>query len=381
MMSSRRRSTKPHLSICLAAVFAVMAIVGLTASGASAASWKLHGSEPTGPLTITSQIGAGPTVQIQCNAPNMEGSIGSGGKGTSVVSFGSCVDLTEPGCTVAPLQLQANSELISVGGKTYDKFTPVAPSGFASIVLSGSTCLQGGWEAPLTGSFAGAGIESSAPGQPTVTFSEAINLTVGAALKLGKKPATLTGTTSELVNGGSPTEWRTLATPELVSLSGGPLTMSFEYGSQVLISCAKVSSEGARLTGTQTEEITGVKLSECSVSRAKCTLPGNSFSFEHVVGSLQQVAGKTYEVFTPASRYLWFEGGECSLSGVMWPVSGSFAGVGFKSPQLVQQLEFTAASSAATGAYLKVGAKSAQVAGSFGQTLSGSQSGLWWGVS
>jgi len=343
-------------------------------------------------------------VSWECNASST-GTIVAGGTGTEKIALSGCAVTKPSKCQVSSPTLQAKTELVSVGGTTYEKFVPSATS-FGTFAWSGAECPLNEASASFRGSFAALPPTALAV-ERALAFTPAANTAVGATPMLGMKTATDEGSISEHLAGKSATgSWRSiwegthggwelqsvkaefLKTSETISVSGGPINLHFTSSwGPISIACTGVGAEGATIVPGGSENPSKFKLTGCTASQPSgCTAPSTIF-FEAMTASLQVVNGQVYETFVPTASggaFFWLTlgGGSCPLYELQWKVGGSFSGIGYNGASIVQSLEFSAATEAATGSKITFGTSgSGTVTGSFKQQLSGSRGvGRPWGA-
>jgi hypothetical protein len=304
-MVNRPPARKPGIASLAVAVLALFILAMAVASSAQAAgyNWEFEGRtlpERGLPTQTTSSAVEGFTLtstalnepfKVSCSGTTASGKIANGGTGEFV--FSGCT-LVEPAkCTAKPFTIVAATEIVSVGGKIYEKFTPASESRFAKITLQ--NCAVAG-SYLLGGSFAGEpGNEIFPYFVEPLSFSPEIDAAAGTGMTLGKKTVALTGSLKESVTGSAASlywyrspyradihGWQIGATmltkgAESVAITGGPNGFSGTLlGSPAEFSCSSIGATGARLIGGsgfgQAEE--RFVFSGCGISKPSgCTIP------------------------------------------------------------------------------------------------------------
>jgi hypothetical protein len=424
---NRRGSSQRRKAFGLAiAVVAVLGVSAISAGGAQALSWQPHltrvlsGAETetvagTGSVTISSTVLGTPTT-IECGATN-SGSIGAGGKGSNTISLTGCTVAAPSHCVLATAPaLKASTELVSVSGSVFQKFTPAVEKSFATLEYTGGSCPLSGVVAPLSGSFAGS-VGSAVPSESRTVSLTKTEPWPEVALKLGKAAATLSGSllgqhlTGPFVNnpwapiwesgtgGGWLVEGTGHSYETLVRVTGGPMSFGTVsvLGVPVSVSCSETRVIGGNLNSASTESLEGLLFAGCKTAEPVSCIVGNrplypgTILFPEMTGTLMSVGGKTYERFTatkfkPTEPIMsWsFEGSLCPLTGDTVALRGSIVALG---PELgtlkgVQPFEFSKASSEIIPAEerLRVGSNAVTMSGSLNQEREGIYKGLPWGA-
>jgi hypothetical protein len=393
------------------ALLAALAIGAVGASGAQALTWRhsagpqlMSGSESEtvasseGTISLGSKVGGAP-VQFTCKAAS-SGTIKAGRSGTSSISLSNCVVAQPANCAVViPTPLQANVELIEVGGSRYQKFTPTTGGSFGKVQFAwsgtGRECVIEGNEPALRGSFAGRELTSELAANHPLSFTKSeswpeVGLTFGAGA------ATMTGNLVQHLSGlleggvwqGTSEGWRfepgsPFTTSQSVRTLGGPINFHFSFvGSPVSFTCGEAAFHSAYLVPGGTESIGELAFTACKVEKAAtgCYLEGNQLVTAPVTGTLMQVNGKVYMKFTPVGSEFGVFGfqGDCGMAGIDRALTGSFAAVWPESGVMkqVHGLEFSEAAEMATGSEFRWGASLVFMSGSVEQEASGAL----WGV-
>jgi hypothetical protein len=182
---------------------AVFAFTAVSASAAQAHEWTITGT-PLSSLGGTETIDSvgGPfelsvpsrKLLLRCEEQVSTGEITSEPEGSdsALVEFFDCSVVGAPLCEVEePIVAETVTQLVTVNGVLYDRFSPAAGSTFTTIVIEG--CAAEG-EFPVTGNVAG---ETEPPGVQLVDqpldFSKEISEAAGTELKFGNAPAFLSG--------------------------------------------------------------------------------------------------------------------------------------------------------------------------------------------
>jgi len=196
-----------------------MAVLGVTAVSAAAAqastTWQVGGSTLPEGKTANIKSSGGPftlevpelPATIRCSTESNTGTIFNkkNAKGelqgfdTATVNFTGCVVVGfEKVCTVTePITTNTNTELITVGGVIYDKFTSTTGV-FTTITIKGASC-------PLLGSYNVTGNTAGKVGpaavKATLEFSKSISSASGTQLLFEGLKAYLTGTSIQELTG------------------------------------------------------------------------------------------------------------------------------------------------------------------------------------
>jgi hypothetical protein len=254
-----------------ASLAAIVLVVTLAAATAQAAEWTLKGKTfeelkyegkeismtGSGAFTLTVPKAK---VSIKCTSQELSGAIVQGGTGKATSKFKECKVFDLEGkevksCPVSePLTLTSKTELIEVGEKVYDKFSPATESSFGTIKFTAKECALGE-SLELTGTLAGESEAGERVKQPLV-FSEAIATTTGTALKLGANPATPSGTSTISLGGeqaGQPWGMRSTflesnpATPNFGEVKiNTAATMVIKFTYRGLIQTAQLTAVGVQ---------------------------------------------------------------------------------------------------------------------------------------
>jgi hypothetical protein len=394
------------------ALVAALAIGAVGASGAQALTWHTSGTttlsgtesetvaSSEGTVNVSSKLLAA-QVQFGCAATSV-GTIGAGGGGTSTVALSKCAVSKPAHCELTqPAPLRANIQVMQVGGALFQKFTPASEGKFGMIELVGAECALAGNSAFLKGAFAGRELSTSMAASHSLSFTRGEGETwPEVALTFGGTAATVSGNLNQHLTGllegggwqGSGGAWKVEAglpfsTAESVFTLGGPIKFGYNLlGSSITFSCGEVGLKSPRLVPGGTESAEQLKFSACKVEKPTgCNLPGNSLTFGAVTGTLVQVNGKAYEVFTPVNESfgtMSFEGVSCTLGGLMISFKGSFAAALPESGVMkkAHRLEFSEAASKATGSSLHAGSSAMNISGSVEQEPSGPRVGVPWNI-
>jgi len=368
----------------------------------------------SGNVVIESTVLGSPT-KIECGASN-SGSISAGGGGTSTISLTKCAVAVPSKCQLASAPtLKAKMQLVEVGGKLFQKFTPAVGTSFGTVEYTGAECPFLGIAPPLKGSFAGSDNPNELSESRTLTFTKS-EPWPEVALTLSNAAATMSGElvgqrlTGALANNRWKAAWGTgtgadwlveTGSHTLTAMKvggGGTIFLDFTLlGSPVTISCSELKAEGANINSASTEGFTSISFAGCKVIQpSTCSLPGNKIQFPEMTGTLLSAGGRAYEKFSAAHPVFiegteqpmmswWFEGSLCPLSGISMPVYKSFIALG---PELgtlkgFQPFEFSKTISEVLPAEqrLRVGKNSpVNIDGSLLQEISGGQAGVPWGA-
>lgn len=389
-MTIRHRLSKHRVSVLMCAIAAALSLSAVSATAAQALNWGtaeegtpyvLSGeaskaTSGTAPLILVSTVGKF-NVEFYCGASTTSGSVTAGGGGTTTISLSGCTVFEPEPCEVSPITLQAKTELINVGGTTYEKFVPAKGSWFGTFEFKGSKCALNEVETGIAGSFAGLPPQSERAVNRKLSLSGAINKAAGLEVKLGSSTAILAGNITEhLSSAPAGSSWRSrwegthggweiqevtpraFKEPEFASFTGGSFEFGFNYfGTAVSIKCGGPNAMPTLVPGG-TEELSGLTLPSCAVSHPEsCSVAGNSLKFLPLVGTLQSIGGKYYETFKGGTFLsLSFNGGACPLGEKVWSVSGSFAGLGteYGFPSLSQPLVFSKANTEIAGGGMSI---------------------------
>jgi hypothetical protein len=226
-----------RLKKTLLALVACMALAAFGANAAQAtpgAQWTVgaEGSGPGttlssetvnvsgGPWTLSSSVLGAPIVlhaeEVECS-PNATCEIFGEGSSRGSLTYTE-VTVTEPATcsanspgepvgtvTTEPLKDTIIDDPTNPEGPVFDRFEPAGATPFVEIQLTGAECPFAGVTAPVTGSATG---EASHPTgylavTQELTFGSSQQSTGGGELKLGKAPATLSGTAVNTLSGGN----------------------------------------------------------------------------------------------------------------------------------------------------------------------------------
>jgi len=167
-MTSKQRSLRRRASVLTAALFAVMALGAVGASGAQALNWVhgdvgetfvLSGGESAttsgsgGNLFLTGEV-LGAEVTVECSDMSSTGSIAGGGGGSETLEPSGCTVEEPEHCEVASFSIEGERELVQVSGKTYEKLVPSGGGNLGLLALSGESCVFNELEIPLSGGLA-----------------------------------------------------------------------------------------------------------------------------------------------------------------------------------------------------------------------------------
>jgi hypothetical protein len=421
MKRGRLNSRRKAFALALAVV-AVLGINAISASGAQALTWQrgtgthvtkiLSGAETesiagTGSFTISSTVLGEPST-VECGASN-NGSIGANGSGSATISLTGCVVVAPSHCeiTSAPT-LKANTELVEVGGKLFQKFTPVneKEKTFGYIEYRGAECPFNRLNLPLKGTFAGAESSTALSVTHTLVFTKsepwpAVEPKFGGTATISGQLVGqhLSGGLTnrpwrplwQTTHGAWEVEWEVGGSPlgsaEAASVTGGPVSFNVSLlGNPISFTCSEPRAKGAVLKPGNTESVESLSFAGCKVAEpSTCAVPNNKIQTSPVTGTLVSVSGKTYEKFVSESGVLmgWdFAGSACPVVGLHWEVSGSIVALG---PNLgllgkVQPFVFSKAADEAAAGGLSAGSAKVTMGGSLEQALAGPLFGVPWGA-
>lgn len=399
-MVSRPLPIKPGIASLMAALLAffVLAIAATGSAQAAGYNWEFEGrtlperglqaqttSSAVKQFTLTSTV-LGQPFKVTCSGTSASGKIVNGGTGE--FSLAGCTVVEPTGCTVKPFTITAVTDIVSVGGKIYEKFTPATESRFAYIKFEGCY-LAGTYK--LGGSFAGKTQEYAWFTQP-LTFSPEVDAAAGTGMTLGTKPVALTGSLEETVTGTAAgiiwdrkplradiRGWQIGATmlangfSETVAITGGPITFS---SAPTEFSCSSVGAKNAKIIGTNAYPRAEEKFvfSGCAMSKPSgCTIP-STIETELVSSSSYPVDNYIREGFTPEAAEwklftLQIQG--CAAAGT-YVAKGTFAGKGTEVGRGSDTQPITFSSST-----IQLGGQPLALSGGFSRRLNGEKS--WWG--
>jgi len=189
---------------------ALTLVVLFAVSAAAEYEWQIQevqlgagGSETIsgsgGTFTIASKIGE-TSVSITCEKAELTSStIKAEGAGAATLKLSSGCKLTGLAfCKVTePISLKAKTEMIGVGTKIYNQYSPAEGSKFTSVKIEG--CAAAG-EYALEGKFAGEMQPGERVNQP-LAFSSKISEEAKTTLTLGGKAATIAGSLQMALSG------------------------------------------------------------------------------------------------------------------------------------------------------------------------------------
>jgi RHS repeat-associated protein len=212
-----------------------MLAFGAHAGTATAAQWTIDGST-LGMIGEESIAGEGgpftiyvPTLalKIVCQTEKGTGTIFAGKEGTGTFELTECAVASFPNCKIEePLALEADSQLVEVGGNAYAVFTSEE---FAQVFILGALCPFFELNEILQGEIS-AGIKAGEALEKTLTFSGESRAAVGALLLFGEEEATFEGvSTRELSGPNSGETWGACTT---VCSEDPPYTPVEGYGSE-----------------------------------------------------------------------------------------------------------------------------------------------------
>jgi hypothetical protein len=404
-MVSRPLPIKPGIA-SLTAAFLALFIFAIAATGSAQAAgynWEFEGrtlperglqaqttSSAVEQFTLTSTA-LGQPFKVTCSGTTASGKISNGGTGE--FSLSGCTVVEPAICTAKPFTITAKTEIVSVGGKVYEKFTPPGTETRFALITLQNCYLAGTYQ--LRGSFAGETREYAWFTQP-LTFSPAIDAAAGTAMTLGTKPAALTGSLEETVTGtaGGMTWGRKplradirgwqiglsmlgSGFSETVAITGGPASFSTTLlGSPAEFSCSSVGAKNAKILGTNAypEAEERFVFSGCAMAKPSgCTIP-STVETEPVRSASFPVDNYIREGFNPeAAEWKLFtlnvQG--CAAAGT-FVAKGTFGGKGTEVGHAGEFQPITFSSS-----NLQLGGQPLALSGGFTRRLNGEKA--WWG--
>jgi hypothetical protein len=162
----RRSFRMSRVKVIAAAVFALVAFSAMLASNASAASWKINGTELKGSAALATSgvVDAAATlnqpansIKISCSGPTLDGTkpliSGTNHGQAESLTFLGCTESSPANCSVkSSIPTEPVNAEVSTHGTTEDRvlFTPASANLFATIEFSGGTCAVAG-EKPVNG--------------------------------------------------------------------------------------------------------------------------------------------------------------------------------------------------------------------------------------
>lgn len=217
------------IRVSLLAFGLILALQGVTAAGASAASvaeWQIEGKTleglelkeesvkgiEVGPFEFSTIIGLAKFV-LKCEGSNQSGAIAQEGTGNITLEFSKCSD-NIPSCSVSSVTGKTSSELIENGASVlFEKLKPASGETLIKVGLTGSPCALGE-SVTVTGSLCekAATLGEEKVKQPFIS-SQAIEEEFGCSLHVGSQAAKLTKETKQelsLAGSNAGKEWSAL---------------------------------------------------------------------------------------------------------------------------------------------------------------------------
>jgi hypothetical protein len=422
-MASRSRSLGSKVPLLGAVLALALAFAAMGAGVASAAEWVVEGKSfeerglteesaaGSGSLTVAGTV-MGQPFSMNCVA-DFSGSLQRGGTGEATLALSNCSAKTPNQetwgiCAVAPITSNPlkTEQLAEV---RYERLTPIAGTQLFTFTLA-NCALAGVYEA--TGALAVLAEEGRPSGYQRLSFSAEISEAAGAAVQVGKEPASATGGVFQYLTGANsgsnwgrvggegpaveteedflPVEWfignQTLSAlgveSEAIGFSGGPFTFRFTvFGQNIAIRCQELTSEGASISRAARGSALW-RFEGCQVLEPLCQgIEDPDINTNLLESSFLFVGGKAYEKFAPAEGNTLFT---LTLTGCVlegsYPVTGAFATHSGDSFLEVAEhgLDFSPTVSAESGTSMRFGSQPVTVEGEASQELAGSNAGLMW---